>query len=178
MLNKSEKLDEWFKSARVLAGTGHRPHKLGKEYDLQGKYSSYLKKCILECFDLLKPRKIIWGGALGFDQLLALVAIEQNIKSIAAIPCDNQEVKWPKASQDLYYSILQNPLVTQKVVSPGPYHISKMQTRNCWMVDNSNAIIAAWDGSEGGTANCVKYAEKMDKLVYRINPNNAVSLVI
>lgn len=176
MLNKPEKLDQWFKSARILAGTGHRPDKLGKEYDLKGKYSTYLRKEIKKCFILLRVRKLISGMALGFDQICAITAIENNIKVVAAIPCDNQEAKWIKSSRDLYYSILENPLVTSKIVSPGPYHISKMSIRNEYMVDNSDAIIAAWDGSDGGTANCVRYAEKMDKLIYQINPSDAPNL--
>ena len=36
-----------------------------------------------------------------------------------------------------------------------------MPTRNEYMVDLADKIIAVWDGSNGGTANCVKYAEKV-----------------
>lgn len=171
MILPSEKLEVWSKSARILAGTGHRPDKFGREYDLKGPYSNFLREHILKCFELLKPRKIISGMALGFDQLLAIVALENNLKVIAAIPCDNQDSKWPDKSKKLYHSILGNSLVTVKVVSPGPYHISKMQIRNVWMADNSNAIIAAWNGSDGGTANCVRYAETKEKLIYRIDPS-------
>lgn len=35
-----------------------------------------------------------------------------------------------------------------------------MQSRNEWMVNRSNIVIALWDGSEkGGTYNCLKYAK-------------------
>ena len=33
-----------------------------------------------------------------------------------------------------------------------------MQKRNEWIVDNSLRLLALWDGSKGGTANCVTYA--------------------
>lgn len=171
MILPLEKLEIWNKSARILAGTGHRPNKLGNEYNLEGPYSKFLRENILKCFEILKPRKIISGMALGLDQLLALIALENNLKVIAAIPCDNQDSKWPDKSKKLYHAILNNSLVTKKVVSPGPYHISKMQTRNIWMTDNSDALIAAWDGSDGGTANCVRYAESRNKLIYRVDPS-------
>ncbi|MFA5401743.1 MAG: hypothetical protein WC359_14930 [Dehalococcoidia bacterium] len=34
------------------------------------------------------------------------------------------------------------------------------ELRNQYMVDSADLVIACWDGSSGGTANCVKYAEK------------------
>jgi len=169
-----EKLKIWELSPHILSGTGHRPHKTNNEYDLKGPYSTFLRKKIQVCFELLQPRKIISGMALGFDQLLALEALERNIKVIAAIPCDGQESKWPQKSKDRYYSILSNSLVTEHHVSPGPYHVSKMQVRNIWMCNNSDAVIAAWDGSGGGTENCLSYASFKNMLIYRINPSEAV----
>jgi len=50
------------------------------------------------------------------------------------------------------------------------YYPAKMQKRNEYMVDNSNIVIAVWDGTKGGTYNCVKYAEKLGKEVIIINP--------
>ena len=40
------------------------------------------------------------------------------------------------------------------------------------MVDNADKVIAVWDGSKGGTYNCVKYAEKQNKEIIVINPND------
>jgi uncharacterized phage-like protein YoqJ len=40
-----------------------------------------------------------------------------------------------------------------------------MQLRNIWMVDHADEVWAFWDGSKGGTANCVKYAERVNKPV-------------
>ncbi|MNP85294.1 hypothetical protein D3C76_1849670 [compost metagenome] len=45
-----------------------------------------------------------------------------------------------------------------------------MQKRNEWMVDNSKFIISVWDGTKGGTGNCVKYAENKNKHISNINP--------
>ena len=45
-----------------------------------------------------------------------------------------------------------------------------MQRRNIWMVDESDYVIAVWDGSNGGTGNCVKYAQKEDKQITIVKP--------
>ncbi|PAD70641.1 hypothetical protein CHH83_02225 [Bacillus sp. 7586-K] len=45
-----------------------------------------------------------------------------------------------------------------------------MQKRNEWMVDNSDYVIAVWDGTKGGTGNCVKYAQKQNKYITTIKP--------
>lgn len=38
------------------------------------------------------------------------------------------------------------------------------------MVDLADMVIAVWDGSKGGTGNCVQYAQKKGKEFIRINP--------
>ena len=53
----------------------------------------------------------------------------------------------------------------------GDYHPAKMDLRNRYMVDNSDLVIAVWNGTKGGTCNCVKYAKKKDKSIIFINPD-------
>ncbi len=38
------------------------------------------------------------------------------------------------------------------------------------MVNNCDMLIAVWDGSDGGTANCVKYAQSKGVDIRIINP--------
>jgi len=45
-----------------------------------------------------------------------------------------------------------------------------MQKRNEYMVDNADIVIAVWDGTKGGTCNCVRYAKKLGKDIVIINP--------
>lgn len=40
------------------------------------------------------------------------------------------------------------------------------------MVDNSDAVIAVWDGTAGGTKNCFDYATKIGKKIIRIDPKD------
>jgi len=156
-----------------IAVTGHRPNKLGNEYDGIGKYSDAIRDRMAEVIKDHKPTQIITGMALGVDMLWAEMAIINNIPFIAAIPCKDQEKMWPKKSQDRYNRIVNHPLCTKYYVSEKPYTNSCMQARNVWMSDNCDILLAIWDGSAGGTKNCYDYAfhiKKQQVPVIRINP--------
>lgn len=75
----------------------------------------------------------------------------------AAVPFAGQESQWPAASQKLYRDLLAKAARVE-VVSSGGYAASKMQRRNEWMVDHCDRLLAVWDGTPGGTANCIGYA--------------------
>jgi len=47
-----------------------------------------------------------------------------------------------------------------------------MNERNIWMVDNCDFLISVWDGTSGGTKNCVDYAISKKKDIIRIDPKN------
>ena len=57
-------------------------------------------------------------------------------------------------------------------MTDSPYKTGCMEIRNQYMVDNSDCTIAVWDGSRGGTGNCVKDAVKAGNEIIRINPND------
>ena len=42
--------------------------------------------------------------------------------------------------------------------------------RNEYMVDNSDYVIAVWNGKPSGTGNTVKYARKNNKMVLLVDP--------
>ena len=43
------------------------------------------------------------------------------------------------------------------MVSNGPYTSAAMQVRNEWMADHCDVLLALWNGTPGGTANCLRY---------------------
>ena len=45
-----------------------------------------------------------------------------------------------------------------------------MDTRNRYMVDHADFIIAVWDGRSSGTGKTVQYAQRQGKPVIIINP--------
>lgn len=152
----------------IIAFTGHRPTKIGG-YIVPNPTYDYIYEKTKRILSELKPTKAYCGMALGFDQLAASVCIELGIPFIAAIPHDNQEKIWPQKSQQKYHELLQKA-EEKIIVCPGSYSAKKMQVRNEFMVDNSDIIVACWNGSEGGTYNCVQYAKSQEKKIIQINP--------
>jgi uncharacterized phage-like protein YoqJ len=143
----------------IVAGTGHRPDKLG------GYGDDVYQKLISLATDWLSdnlPTKVISGMAIGWDQALAQAAIDLQIPLVAAIPFKGQEDLWPEKSRIRYKEIMTKAS-TVKTVCSGAYAGWKMQTRNEWMVDQCDMVLALWDGTSGGTGNCVRYAKKTNK---------------
>lgn len=157
----------------IIAVTGHRPNKL-YGYNLNNEKNLELKEKLKKILIDNKCTEAITGMALGVDTIFALAVLElkdegYNIKLHCAIPCRNHSSKWIKESVDLYNDILSKADVV-KLVTDETYKPYLMQVRNEYMVDLADKIIAVWDGSSGGTANCVKYAQKKNKEIIRIIP--------
>lgn len=159
-----------------IALTGHRPQKIGQppEWLGQGPASDYIRREILK-FLVEQNKKgnkltLISGMALGCDLIFADIAVRANLPLIAAIPFEGQSRVWSKENQIIYNKILEYPKCTKHVVCDGGYSAKAMQVRNEWMVDNCDMLIAVYDGTSGGTGNCVKYAEQIGKEYFRIDP--------
>jgi uncharacterized phage-like protein YoqJ len=161
----------------IIAATGHRPEKLNKEYDHKGPVSRLILSEIKQVLIQLQPEKAICGMALGVDMIFAVAALRLSIPLIAAIPFKGQESKWPRSSQDQYHQILSHRLVTIHYVCDPGYAAWKMQKRNEWMVDRCTNLLGVWDRSSGGTANCIEYAQKVEKpIIYLyLNPDKSIT---
>ena len=168
---------------KTVCFTGHRPQKLGGSE--QTPIADFVKRSLRDAIERAIKRRIdtfISGGALGVDQWAAEIVLgiralkikesylrESNIKLIVAQPFPSQSAKWPQDARRRYDKILQK---ADRIVavSDDPYAAWKMQKRNEWMVDNSDAVIAIWDGTPGGPANTVDYARKLGRSVLVIDP--------
>mgnify|MGYP001569968591 CR=1 FL=1 len=151
----------------IVAFTGHRPGKLGGygPSPTQDHVRSRIREELLR----IRPDSAISGMALGVDQWAAEVCYEQKIPYTAAVPFDGQERVWPLEAQVWYRELLARAAVVH-VVSPGTYAPWKLQRRNEWMVDNCDVLLAVWDGSPSGTANCVEYAREKLREIVRVDP--------
>lgn len=157
--------------------TGHRPNKLyGYDPKTEGnqKLLWKLRDLIIQQIELHNVDTFITGMALGIDMWAARIVLKlketyPNIKLIAAVPCKNQYNKWIEQSKK-EWQIIINKCDTVHYVTEEEYTSWCMQKRNEWMVDNSKHVIAVWDGTKGGTGNCVKYAEKQNKQITKLNP--------
>lgn len=147
----------------IIAGTGHRPDKIGGySQAANDELVVFLTPHIVK----LKPDKIISGMAQGFDHALARSAVLANIPFIAAVPCADQESRWPSEAQKKYRELL--------AMAESVHYVHKhyvpwcMQKRNEWMVNKCDLLLALFDGSPGGTANCFNYAFKVDKPILNL----------
>ena len=178
---------------KTVCFTGHRPNKLGG-YDWDSpknqQIMNRLRETILEIMNKYPNEdfKFICGGALGVDQMAFEIVsygiqFSNSRKYILelAIPFENQPIKWfnktdinryngQKEEADIvtYVDKLDNYKI--KGYAEDIYYPAKMQKRNEYMVDNSDIVIAVWDGTKGGTYNCVQYAKKKNKEIIQINP--------
>lgn len=169
-----------------IAVTGHRPNKLPCGYDMDHPWAlaviTRMKNYILAHAERHNGVRIISGMALGIDQMWAIAGVkaqrEDNRVSIElAIPCANQSKKWPPVSQRLWQQIVDSVSIYDNVnkityVSNKEYTSSCMQLRNEYMVDNCDLVLAFWDGTPGGTANCKRYADKVGKPVQQVIPKS------
>lgn len=166
----------------VACFTGHRPNKLGG-YNYRNPIAISVKSRMKEVVKELIDRgttTFISGMALGVDTWGAQIVLEEResnpkIKLISAVPFLGQEFKWFKESQDEFNRIIEQADKVV-VVSEGGYAPYKMQVRNEYMVNSSQNVVAVWDGTSGGTGNCVKYALKANHnpQIIKINPNTNV----
>jgi uncharacterized phage-like protein YoqJ len=149
--------------------TGHRPNKL-YGYNLNDKRWLKLKEEFKKELILYDCEEAYSGMALGVDMIFALAVLElkeegYDIRLICCIPCINHTSAWfDKLTIDLYNNILNRAdnvvIVTQKAYKP-----YLMQIRNEYIVNNIDFLFTVWNGTEGGTCNCINYALKKNKFV-------------
>lgn len=171
----------------TICATGHRPNKLNNAYELTHplaiEIGKEMRKKILELsgydkntnsfrFDKIK---LISGMALGVDTYFVKVALKLRntfptvFEVEAAIPHIGHGEKWPEHSKEILTSILKEVDIST-IVSETPYSKKVMQIRNEYMVNQSDVIMAIWDGSKGGTGNCITYALTKNKNIVHYHP--------
>lgn len=142
--------------------TGHRPETLYaeglNEQEAKMIISNAVNDAIQSGF-----RLFICGGCRGGDFLFGEVVAEikkkrSDIFLECAVPCLQQSAKWNSADRERYDNLLSS--ADRVTVLSSHYYNGCMQNRNRYMVDNSAMLIAMFNGSSGGTAFTVKYAQK------------------
>ncbi|WP_459198539.1 SLOG family protein [Bacillus subtilis] len=176
---------------KTVCFTGHRPNKLGG-YEIKNPTMLKLKDKLLEVIEELitneDKSRFITGGALGTDQAACwcvhiLKKKYPHIKNIIATPFKEQDKVW-SADQKMWYKRMLN--VADEIINveeldkykvsgekSGEFSPAKMQKRNEYMIDHSEAIVAVYDGSKSGTRNCLNYAKKtyLGHQLWRLHPD-------
>lgn len=135
----------------IVGVTGHRDlkHPLDEVIETFGWF-----------LQTLKPKLVITGMAIGFDQAVVLACLKHDFPYEAAVPCDGQERLWPEEAQVGYQEMLsQAEKVTN--VSPGKYAAWKMHARNGYIIKKCDLLIAYCHPSttQGGTFQAIKLAQ-------------------
>lgn len=184
---------------KTVCFTGHRPNKMNNCYSLTDEQSKYISRklepVLVNLIEKEGIERFISGGAIGIDQI-AFWTVQglkkkccPNILNIVAVPFKNQPIKWSDKETLLWYKKMLDtadeviyvdelPLYGVEGVSIGEYHVAKIQKRNEYMVDKSRIVVAAWDGTKGGTSNCCRYVRKVGKTLYILRPQNDFELDI
>ncbi len=153
--------------------TGHRPEKCTFSYDKScGEY-------VLLCDELERQIRIaleegidtfFCGGAKGFDLLAAETLIklrrEKKFKLILVVPFIGQEESFSPEWRARYRYV--SAASDERVFLAEEYFRGCYHSRNRYMVDNSELVIAHYDGSAGGTRDTVNYAKKNGKRVINV----------
>ena len=108
----------------------------------------------------------ITGGAYGLDSHAAQYALDNSIPLWLVLPFPAKILcaKWISYdSQELLFRSVKE-CTKLSVISP-VFSMQSYQLRNEFMVDASDVLTAFFDGSPGGTANCVKYAKSVGRRV-------------
>lgn len=97
----------------------------------------------------------------GWDLAMALAVMEHhtNVSIIASVPYRNFRPQGGEYWERLYRRVY-NEAKSVEIVSSGPSAIWKLMQRNKFMVDRSDLVVALWNGTQSGTGECVKYAER------------------
>lgn len=144
--------------------TGHRPDKLPWGFQEEDVRCVELKRRIDDAVDLVYQngfRRFLCGMAMGCDfffceSILSLRERYGDVWIEAAIPCPTQPDGWPPDQQERYRR-LAAACDLQTVVSQ-TYTPACMLRRDRYMVDHASLLIAAFDGTQGGTRYTVEYA--------------------
>lgn len=151
-----------FDSGLIIAGTGHRPDKIGGQ---EAQVRAEIRRLLV----VYMPSRIITGMALGFDTWLCEEAlshkreVDPNLAITAAIPYIGQETRWPTDDRVQYTFLLGEVDTVYYVRMLSPPSREKaaewLDERNHWMVDNAQAVLSCYNGDpSGGTSNCLRYA--------------------
>jgi len=164
---------EWEKTCCF---TGHRPNKLPWRDDESDPRCLALKTAIRREVERAYDRgfrHFICGMAQGCDfyfceAVLALRDLRPGVTVEAAVPCPEQAEKWPERDRERWARLVG--LCDYETVVQHSYDRGCMLRRDRYMVDRSALLIAAFDGTAGGTQYTVAYAMKRGVETVRIEP--------
>lgn len=160
---------------KTLCFTGRRPQNLPWRFNETDPRCVNLKKILENKIDAAIAdgfTHFISGMALGVDTWAAEIVISRKaagakITLEAALPHPKQAAGWSASHKIRYERILKQCDKITCVCEKFSY--SCLMQRNCYMVDNSDMVIAVTDGFTGGSGKTALYARSKGIAVDLIN---------
>ena len=161
---------------RRCAFTGYRPAKMPFGYDENCaaalEFKRRLKDTVLALI-LEGYRHFVSGGAMGMDLMAAEAVLDlrgefPDVTLEMALPYAGQSEKWPESARRRWKKCLDEAdMVT---VLSETYTKSCFFTRNRYLVQQADILLACYDGQEGGTKMTVEYAKRCGCPVWLLPP--------
>lgn len=162
--------------------TGHRyksfHFKTDEAHEDCLKIKQLMKEQIINLRENYKVIQYISGMALAVDQWAAEIVLELKednpfITLHCALPSEHQTNGWTEKQQDRYFKILRK--CDKETWVQDDYTPDCFMKRNKFMVDNSDFVLAVWNGQKsGGTYQTISYAKKLRKKIIIIDPINFI----
>ena len=159
--------------------TGYRPEKFGFELTPDNQnYNDFSRKLYDNIIDLSEAGVTVFysGMAMGFDIMAAEAVIdimklrpELGFRLVACLPYIEQASAYPPDWKARYDAALEES--ERVILLSDRYYRGCFQTRNKYMVDNSDFVLTYFDGSSGGTKNTVAYARKKGRGIINLYEN-------
>lgn len=155
--------------------SGHRPDKLPWGSDETDPRCLALKERIRAEVERAYDegyRHFICGMARGADFYFCEAVLElrdqrPGVTVEAAIPCEEQAAHWSERDRDRYFRLVG--LCDFETMVQHRYDRGCMLRRNRYMVDHASRLIAAYDGTLGGTMYTITYANRKGLEVILLN---------
>lgn len=145
-----------------IAITGHRVGKINNPVRVQ--------RFLAEKLSAAQPEAVYCGMANGVDLWAGEIALELGLNVMACVPWAGH--KPGKGDEKVYQRIINEAwdifVLDESFEYAGPW---VYQNRNRFMVDHADKVLSVWDGTTGGTNNCVRYALKIGREVLNFDPN-------
>ena len=163
----------------TCAFTGHRPDGFKFGYDEDSPLCAALKFALqreIENAYEMGGSGFLTGCALGVDMwageaVLNMRRKRTDIRLVGVVPFKGQENRWGPQQKERYNALLKN--ADEVITVCGNFSRSAYLTRDRYMADRADMLIAVYDRSRSGsgTGYTVRYALKLDRPVVIIEPD-------
>lgn len=162
--------------SKTCCCTGHRPKGFPFKYGVNSEnlaaYLAALREKIENAITEHGVTNFISGMALGVDMDFAEAVLffkeKYSVALECAVPCPEQTLKWQPHDLARYEKIISR--ADKVTVVSDRYTPECMLTRNRYMVDKSELVIAVFNGiRKGGTWYTISYANSCGKKIEMID---------